>query len=123
MRESTRGRRRERWRKTGEPERGGEETGNTPPERQSKAETGRLQQQMRQNNEAGEVERETEREGGEEGPRAGERDTGQGGRRRSKEKLGGVGVSGRRTRGNTHVRLTATAETKKGNNRQEGRGG
>lgn len=64
MRESTRGRRRKRWRKRGEQERGGEETGNALPERQSKAETGRLQQLMRQNNEAGEVERETEREGG-----------------------------------------------------------
>ena len=31
---------------------------------------------MRQNNEAGEVERETEREGGGEGPRVGERATG-----------------------------------------------
>lgn len=65
----------EKDRRAGEA-RGGEETGSALPERQSKAETGRLQQQMRQNNEAGEVERETEREGGEEGPRAGERATG-----------------------------------------------
>lgn len=61
-----------------EPERGGEETGNTllQRKREREKETGRLQQQMRQNNEAGEVERKTEREGGGEGPRPGERATG-----------------------------------------------
>lgn len=122
VRESTRGRRRKRWRKRGEQERGGEETGNTLPERRSKAETGRLQQLMRQNNEAGEVERETEREGGEEGPRAAEK--GYRVRRKKKERGKSWGqVRERRTQESTHVRLTATAEKEKGNNGQEGRGG
>lgn len=39
----------------------------------------------------------------------------------ARKKLGEVRE--RRTQESTHARLTATAEKKKGNNRQEGRGG
>lgn len=61
MREYNRGKRRERWRKGRERERGGEETGNTLPER-GRDWTPAAANETEQR--AGEVERETEREGG-----------------------------------------------------------